>query len=345
MTRAVAKALDKTEFDVLASLVRETDTRQHRLMFYFLIKYASAGRTFRYADPALAKVLFFNTDRLVKFYRNLDMLVGRVIDDFPDDYFIVASDHGFEGNWPHVTLELNDHALTTMGVPDGLHEENAAQPVTLPNIRADVSWKEKATLFAFLEDERTGKRIDFQVTHHEYFYRPTVLDEATTQALFEKLTAAADEINRPSMAFLNVEKRYDGVVVGAPPSFVSAARYIMDYGPGSPWMVNCSFNGHNSTDPGVFMIAGPGVAKGKIVSATSLFDLTPTLLYLKGKPVGADMDGRVLTEIVDPELLAARPVSTIPTHDDDAFLGALATGTRELTPEEIHRLESLGYLR
>ncbi len=46
---------------------------------------------------------------------------------------------------------------------------------------------------------------------------------------------------------------------------------------------------------GILMILGPGVKKGHEIKATVL-DITPTALYLSGKPVGKDMDGKVLLD-------------------------------------------------
>ena len=43
-------------------------------------------------------------------------------------------------------------------------------------------------------------------------------------------------------------------------------------------------------------------------------------------------------------MLAERPVMYIPTHDDEAFKRSRRSGTRELSGEELDRLQSLGYL-
>jgi len=45
---------------------------------------------------------------------------------------------------------------------------------------------------------------------------------------------------------------------------------------------------------GIFVMAGPGIKKGIEVSGASVLDVTPTLLYHAGLPVGKDMEGKVL---------------------------------------------------
>ena len=68
-------------------------------------------------------------------------------------------------------------------------------------------------------------------------------------------------------------------------------------------------------DKGVLIAAGPGVREGKTTDDASIYDITPTLLWYLGQPVGADMDGKVLTNLFTPAF-AARPTATIPSYDD-----------------------------
>ena len=44
------------------------------------------------------------------------------------------------------------------------------------------------------------------------------------------------------------------------------------------------------------LLAGPGVPRGTVNVAQTV-DLVPTLLYLLGRPIPADLDGRVLPEV------------------------------------------------
>lgn len=48
---------------------------------------------------------------------------------------------------------------------------------------------------------------------------------------------------------------------------------------------------------GIFAACGPGIRRGEKLFGASLLDIAPTILALYGLPAGADMDGRVLTEI------------------------------------------------
>jgi hypothetical protein len=97
---------------------------------------------------------------------------------------------------------------------------------------------------------------------------------------------------------------------------------------------------------GILLLRGPHVRHACEISGASLLDVTPTILALLGRPIGQDMDGRVLTEAIDPEFLRHQPVQFIDSYDQ--LLDKAATPAVE-DPEvgmEVvkSRLRDLGYL-
>ena len=54
---------------------------------------------------------------------------------------------------------------------------------------------------------------------------------------------------------------------------------------------------------------GAGVKKGVPFEEAHLMDLAPTILYLLGRPLPLEVDGRVLKEVLEEEYLKAHPVS------------------------------------
>lgn len=88
---------------------------------------------------------------------------------------------------------------------------------------------------------------------------------------------------------------------------------------------------------GILTLLGPGVKPGVRIDA-SVLDIAPTILYLKGLPVGADMDGKPLLEA----LTSPKPVRT-----------ALYTRMKhqkgkenlELDKKKLEELKSLGYIK
>lgn len=60
---------------------------------------------------------------------------------------------------------------------------------------------------------------------------------------------------------------------------------------------------------GIFAACGPGIAaQPAALPHLRIEDVAPTVLYLMDLPVPSDMDGRVLTEAIDPALVAAQPM-------------------------------------
>jgi hypothetical protein len=69
------------------------------------------------------------------------------------------------------------------------------------------------------------------------------------------------------------------------------------------------------TNEGVLILWGQGISAGQDLGRVQLTDLTPTVLALLGLPVGADMDGDVLTKAMHPEFAAAHARSAVESHD------------------------------
>ncbi len=62
-------------------------------------------------------------------------------------------------------------------------------------------------------------------------------------------------------------------------------------------------------DYGILCMMGPGIKKGEKIGGASLLDITPTLLTLFGLPIGKDMDGKPLLQVLEgdvkPELISS----------------------------------------
>jgi hypothetical protein len=72
---------------------------------------------------------------------------------------------------------------------------------------------------------------------------------------------------------------------------------------------------HASGPPGFVLAVGDGIRAGVTLGDASLLDVTPTLLYLAGLPVGRDMEGRVLTEMLEDDFARSHPVTFIPSYE------------------------------
>ena len=102
-----------------------------------------------------------------------------------------------------------------------------------------------------------------------------------------------------------------------------------------------SYVGSHRTE-GIFALRGPSAAAGRVLEA-DIADVAPTILYLLGQPLPSDLDGRLVTEALDPDLLERRP----PEYSDDES-DVLAGATEGYSDDDERaveeRLRGLGYL-
>jgi predicted AlkP superfamily phosphohydrolase/phosphomutase len=92
---------------------------------------------------------------------------------------------------------------------------------------------------------------------------------------------------------------------------------------------------------GVMALAGPSAVRGGAIAA-EIADIAPTILYLLQQPLPTDLDGRLVTEAIDPSVLEARP----PEYADLEGVTIAVTESYEPGDERSveERLRSLGYL-
>jgi tetratricopeptide (TPR) repeat protein len=101
---------------------------------------------------------------------------------------------------------------------------------------------------------------------------------------------------------------------------------------------------------GIFLAAGPHIRRGGEVSGASVLDLTPTVLYYLGLPVGKDMDGKVLEGVFDPSFIKRHPIRYVSTHEDGQRQKALARASTDGALEAADQagieaqLQALGYI-
>ena len=93
---------------------------------------------------------------------------------------------------------------------------------------------------------------------------------------------------------------------------------------------------------GIFLIKGNGIRAGKEIKGAELIDVSPTILYLMGEPIPSDMDGKVLTGILEPSFLKTNPPRFSPAGGDE---DTPDVGYSDEEAERIReQLEGLGYL-
>jgi len=95
---------------------------------------------------------------------------------------------------------------------------------------------------------------------------------------------------------------------------------------------------------GIFALHGPGVCKNETVHGASVLDVTPTVLHLFGLPVGEDMDGKVLSQVlVDPARVeTVASWENVPGEDGRHSAGAQFDAVA--AHEALEQMIALGYI-
>lgn len=99
-----------------------------------------------------------------------------------------------------------------------------------------------------------------------------------------------------------------------------------------------------SPPDGVIILNGPTFKKNYRIEGATLLDITPTLLYLEGIPIGRDMDGRVLFNAFYPQYVKQYPPTVVASHDKGEHQKGQPASS-EMDQQILEDLRSLGYIQ
>ena len=164
-------------------------------------------------------------------------------------------------------------------------------------------------------------------------------DETTGQPVVEQVYRREELHQGPY-----VERMPDVIFMARDEAYVGFGGH--EFGNNALMRSSPLFNAHHRMD-GMVALYGPAIRQGTRLETHCIIDLAPTILYLLGYPIPADMDGQVMAQAFLPEFLAARPMVTVDdgrrTTDDrlpapDGVYSASEEG------EVLERLKDLGYV-
>jgi predicted AlkP superfamily phosphohydrolase/phosphomutase len=161
------------------------------------------------------------------------------------------------------------------------------------------------------------------------------IDPATGNCLVQKAARREDLYSGPYVeSFPDVILIFDPDYIGA--KSLAGSLLAEEHTPFRP--------GEHRQD-GIFISAGPSVKSDGELDDLRLIDIPATILYIMGLSIPSYFDGRVLTEIFDPDHLAKNPISV---HDAAPEQLLSDTPDSAYSVEEemqiAERLRGLGYL-
>lgn len=287
-------------------------------------------------------------DIIAEAYCKLDGLVGRLVAQVGPDWLVmILSDHG-GGPRPAKALNLNawlqqqgwlraqagnarplrqtarhlvDWARFNLPFLDWanrhLPERVRAGISEIKSGAGLIDWGKTRAFRVPLQYPAEGIEINLRGRQPQGIVERGAEYEAVRSAILEALRELADpEDGRPLVReAYRREEVYSGPFLEEMPDIVLLTDPAYDGGAGVDRLITevpPSFLARRSGDhlmEGVLILRGEGlVRRGQRVEGATITDLAPTILYALGCPIPRDMDGRVLTEALEPDLLARRPV-------------------------------------
>jgi predicted AlkP superfamily phosphohydrolase/phosphomutase len=136
--------------------------------------------------------------------------------------------------------------------------------------------------------------------------------EAERRARVQQLERAYSDIDAEVGAAIDSLARDDLLLVisGFGMQRLQSAKELLAHLLGDP-----NRRGSHERAPDGFLIAYGAAVQPTRLTRGSIVDVTPTVLYFLGLPVGRDMDGFARTDLFTPAFTAERPIAFIATHN------------------------------
>ncbi|MCG3156571.1 MAG: hypothetical protein DKINENOH_03195 [bacterium] len=292
-------------------------------MYVFTLVDSTSHNYWKFMEPerfndVAASEIRRHGDKIHRAYEAVDRMIGRTLAalDRGETNVIVVSDHGFQ-SVPEAQGRTPDRTVRIL--PEALIELLGWPPAQVRsfNIRG-------ATFFRHRQEEAVQvekMRADLAAIH-------------LTPADMPLFEVKPDPYGNLELSLSPAIGDLHGLQVKLPNGRVIPAERIVagDLG---------TISGDHQLE-GILIAAGPAIRRGATLQQASVLDVTPTLLALLGLPVGRDMDGRVLTEMLTPGFLSATPVQYRESWEQPDWSYEEDTASADETLKE--HLRSLGYL-
>ena len=322
------------------------------------------------------------TNAVHAFYQYMDGKLGEILSKVEEDWnIVVLSDHGARGiegeihlnrlleEWGYlnraemskgIVKRIRDSILSSgwkLGRKLPFFVKPWAKRYLPRKVHADMRelQSEQLKLHQMIDWNRT-KAFSYGYMGHIYLHKKSnyplgiVASDEEYEVLREKIIARLKSLKNPETGKLIIgeifrrEEIYTGDKLKSAPDILfnpTDFRYMIRGNFGDAWFHQPQSRVADHDMEGILIMKGKDIRRGVKVDAETV-DITPTLLYLHDLPVLDDMDGRVLREAFDEELISRQKVQTT---ENTAFANQLTRGYGEAEQQEIEkRLRDLGYL-
>ena len=300
---------------------------------------------YNYEDWDLFIYVFYGPDKAqhvtgfsettTRVHQSIDKFLGWVMERLtPDDCLMVASDHGFN----HYTYALD---LNSFFAEIGLLKW--ADDDTIDHSRTVAFYNMWSVYFnpsLVTTDELAARGITVPPGEHPRDALIAYIQEKGKEIVHPQ-TGEAMPVEFVRMADDAVGRAPDLIVTGTYTDYMVEfwdrknphTGIVRELAEDEQW---------DHQRNGLFMAWGSGVRAGYDAGIKDIKDIAPTLLYMMGLPLPANLAGRVMEDAFEPEQLADHPVAIVREY------AKMAKSTRipsEQRNELEKKLKSLGYVR
>ena len=179
-----------------------------------------------------------------------------------------------------------------------------------------------------------------------YFRLPDLASHAAlgfSELVEDHLGARPEEVARygrvVSEAYRSVDRLLGELASGWEGNIVivSDHGFELEHRNGRPWRYD-----HSRAPAGIFLAAGPAFRPGR-VEGTDIYDILPTLLFLKGLPIPEDARGEIVSRAFEETFAATEPRRIASYGTVAGARAAISASTADETM--IDRLRALGYVQ
>ena len=357
--RAALQLLDQRPTTFFALVFVATDRIQHAAWCHLerLVERPEVAQE----DPVCQRVLAV--------YQEIDQALGSLLSKCDDDTtVIVMSDHGFCGL--HTRVYLNKWLahrgwLAFKGGTSAVRQRAKRARYLLKKLvpRRILLWGRRTLAVSHTLNWASTQAYSGNASENAIFINVKGREPAGAVALAEyqrtrsEIVEGLGRMRDPRCELLVMDGVHEAGTVYQGPFLDLAPDIILEPAEGYEFtpdvtreentLVDVWHEGRGiHTRQGILIAAGAGVQRAGHCGRAEIVDVAPTVLHQLGLPVPAEMDGRVLEDLLHPDWLAVRPPQRVPLSDEiparDVF------GERPYTLQEQRLLEErlgdLGYL-
>lgn len=312
------------------TIIEATDLHFHESLLAFALKETAWGNEVT-IEPCWQSWFNQNAAVVRDALKVMDRTVGELLAQYPDDTLLIVSDHGATVRNPYVRLCPNPNLL----FPGCEIRPEGDQELAILESGLTVRFAMRNKFYSMARQNTTSEVLPLKVVVPLItIENQEAVPKTDVAAVVEKLSTL--EAKGIKLLDRNPE---GGFVLN--PNLLEA--YVQNRFRDPLVRDAIVFGEHDPTEHGIFIAYGRHIRPGVDAGICELIDIVPTVLYLAGLPLGKDLEGKVVTNIITEEYLRQQPIEYIASYDDVIAVNGKRGARTGMTDDAKAKYRRLGY--